>query len=257
MMKNIKTVVIDDEPGNIITLTKIFEEYCPNIEVVATANDILSGEIAIQKHDPQLVFLDIEMPNGNGFDLLNKLAPIHFEVVFVTAYNDYAIKAFKHSAVDYILKPVSITELKNAIVKVNNRLEQNQLNEQIESLLSNLKTDPVGRKKIGIHTTKGIVFEEIDNIMHLQAITSYCNIFFKEKSKLVTSKSLGEIEDILPKNIFFRIHKSHLININYIKQYYKGRGGYIEMEDGTTIEVSTRKRDDFLKLMEGERFIRK
>jgi two-component system LytT family response regulator len=250
-MKSIKAIIIDDEPGNIITLTKIVEEYCPNVEIIATAINIQEGEIAIHKYEPHLVFLDIEMPNGNGFDLLNKLMPIHFEVVFITAYNDYAIKAFRYSAIDYILKPINITDLKNAVIKVNNRLQQNQLNIQIESLLSNLKTDTVSRKKVSIHTTTGIVFEEIENIMHLQGESSYCTVFIKGKSKQMASKSIGEMEDILPENIFCRIHKSHLININYVKQYYKGRGGYVEMEDGTKIEVSVRKKDEFLQLMEG------
>jgi len=249
-MSKIKAIIIDDEPGNIATLTKMVAEYCTDVELLATANDIHQAEKLIHQHQPNLIFLDIEMPHGNGFDLLNNLAPIKFEVVFVTAFNAYAIQAFKYSAVDYILKPVSINDLKNAVIKVKSRLEKHQFNQRIDSLLSNLKTESSGRKKIGIPTLDGIVFEQIDDIMYLQGESSYTTIFLKNKRKEIASKHLGELEELLPQKLFCRIHKSYLININYIKKYVKGRGGNVIMEDGTSIEVSVRKKDEFLKLFE-------
>jgi two-component system LytT family response regulator len=249
-MPKVKAIIIDDEPGNIATLTKMVAEYCTDVELLATANDIHQAEKLIHLHQPDLIFLDIEMPHGNGFDLLNNLAPINFEVVFVTAFNAYAIQAFKYSAVDYILKPVSINDLKNAVIKVKSRIEKHQLNERIDSLLSNMKTEASGRKKIGIPTLDGIVFEQIDDIIFLESDNTYTTIFFKNKRKEITSKSLGELEELLPQKIFCRIHKSYVININYIKKYYKGRGGNVIMEDGTSIEVSVRKKDEFLRLLE-------
>ncbi len=249
-MPKIKTIIIDDEPGNIATLTKMVAEYCTDVELLGTANDIHQAEKLIRQHQPDLIFLDIEMPHGNGFDLLNNLAPINFEVVFVTAFNAYAIQAFKYSAVDYILKPVSINDLKNAVIKVRSLLEKHQLNQRIDSLLSNLKTESSGRKKIGIPTLDGIVFEQIDDIMYLQGESSYTTIFLKNNRKEVASKNIGELEDLLPPKLFCRIHKSYLININYIKKYLKGRGGSVIMEDGTSIEVSARKKDEFLRLFE-------
>ena len=249
-MSKIKAILIDDEPGNIATLTKMVAEYCTDVELLATANDILEAEKLIHQHQPDLIFLDIEMPHGNGFDLLNNLAPIKFEVVFVTAFNAYAIQAFKYSAVDYILKPVSINDLKNAVIKVKNRLEKNQLNQRIDSLLSNLKTESSGRKRMGISTQDGIDFEEFDNIMYLQGENNYTSIYLNNKPKEIASKAIGEFEELLPKKIFCRIHKSYIININYIKKYQKGRGGFVIMQDGTSIEVSIRKKDEFLRLLE-------
>ena len=249
-MPKIKTIIIDDEPGNIATLTKMVAEYCTDVELLGTANDIHQAEKLIRQHKPDLIFLDIEMPHGNGFDLLNNLAPIDFEVVFVTAFNAYAIQAFKYSAVDYILKPVSINDLKNAVIKVRSLLEKHKLNQRIDSLLSNLKTESSGRKKIGIPTLDGIVFEQIDDIMYLQGESSYTTIFLKNNRKEIASKNIGELEDLLPQKLFCRIHKSYLININYIKKYVKGRGGNVIMEDGTSIEVSARKKDEFLRLFE-------
>jgi len=249
-MSKIKAILIDDEPGNIATLTKMVAEYCTDVELLATANDIHEAEKLIHQHQPDLIFLDIEMPHGNGFDLLNNLAPIKFEVVFVTAFNAYAIQAFKYSAVDYILKPVSINDLKNAVIKVKNRLEKNQLNQRIDSLLSNLKTESSGRKRMGISTQDGIVFEEFDNIMYLQGENNYTSIYLNNKPKEIASKAIGEFEELLPKKMFCRIHKSYIININYIKKYQKGRGGFVIMQDGTSIEVSIRKKEEFLRLLE-------
>ena len=250
-MIKIRTVIIDDEPGNIATMKKMVAEYCPDIELLGTANDIHQAEKLIHLHQPDLILLDIEMPHGNGFDLLNNLAPINFEVVFVTAFNAYAIQAFKYSAVDYILKPVSINDLKNAVIKVKSRLEKNQLNKRIDSLLENLKTESSGRKKISITTPDGIVFEELENIMYLQGENNYTTLFLKNKHKEVAARAIGELEELLPLKTFCRIHRSYIININCIKKYYKGRGGYVVMEDGTSIEVSVRKRDEFLRLLEG------
>lgn len=245
-MKKIKTIIIDDEQGNIITLTEMLNSYCPDVQIVGIANNITDGERLIYSEDPELVFLDIEMPFGNGFELLNKLLPIKFEVIFITAFNSYAIKAFKYSVVDYLLKPVNIEELKAAVLKVRNKLDNTNVTLRIDSLLSNLKIEKSGQKKIGISTEDGIIFEEIDNIMYLEAEGFYTVIYMKAGKSVTTSRTLKDFEDMLPENIFFRVHNSSIVNINYIKKYYKGRGGYVEMEDNKKIEVSQRKKDEFL-----------
>lgn len=246
-MQTISAVIIDDEPGNVLTLLELVKQYCPNVIVVGTAPDPLKGYELIVETAPQLVFLDIEMPYGNAFDLLDKLVPVSFEVIFVTAFNDYAIKAFKYAALDYLLKPVNINELKAAVSKVSQRLEEKNINTRIGSLLLNLRSETTVPQKIALPTIDGCSFENINDIMYLQAEGSYTYIFSKEKTKLLVSKNLKEFEDLLPAASFCRVHHSNIININFVKKYYKGRGGYVQMEDGATIEISTRKKGDFFE----------
>lgn len=246
-MQTIKSIIVDDEPGNVVTLTELLTEYCNEIEIIGTASNALQAHDLIKKTDPQLVFLDIEMPYGNAFDLLDKIVPVTFEVIFITAFNNYAITAFKYAAIDYILKPVNIIELKEAIKKVRKRLEDKSINTRINSLLTNLKPENQSAQKIALPTIEGFRFEDVNNITHLEAQGSYTTVFFKAGNKELVSKAIKHFEDILPVSIFCRVHHSHIININYIKKYYKGRGGYVEMEDGTTVEISTRKKDDFLE----------
>jgi len=244
----ISSIIIDDEPGNIATLSGLLKEYCPHIEVAATASNITDGYNIIMQLKPQVVFLDIEMPQGNAFDLLDKLVPINFEVIFVTAFNDYAIKAFKYAALDYILKPVNIRELKDATQKIIKRVEEKNSNARIESLLSNLKQDNTNIHKIALPSSEGFYFEDISRIMAITAVGNYTNVFISGKQKEVVTKSIKEFEDLLPASIFCRVHHSHIININFVKKYYKGRGGYVEMQDGSRIEISVRKKDDFFAL---------
>lgn len=241
----LKCVIIDDEPGNIVTLEELIKAYCPALSIEGTAQNIIAGEQIIEMCKPDLVFLDIEMPFGNAFDLLDKLTPVKFEVIFITAFNDYAIKAFKYAALDYILKPVNIDELKAAVKKTMQRVEEKNINGRISSLLTNLKPENLAVQKIGLPTRDGFCFEEVNNIMYLKAEGSYTHVFIDRKRKEVVSRSLREFEDILPDANFCRVHHSFIVNINFIKKYFKGRGGYIEMLDGATIEVAIRKKEDF------------
>jgi len=192
------------------------------------------------------------MPFGNGFDLLAKLMPINFEVVFTTAFNKYAVQAFRFSAIDYLLKPIDPTELIAAVQKVKVKLASTIVDKRVETLLENIKTDNIGRKKIAFFSVDTMVFEEIDNIMHLQAEGNYTHIYFKNKKKEVVTKRIKEFEELLPNHIFCRVHNSHIININHIKKYHKGRGGYLEMDDDTLIEISQRKREEFLQMIQGK-----
>jgi len=243
----IKTVIIDDEENNIGTLQSLLTQFCPEIEIIGTAGNAKQAFTVINELQPQLVFLDIEMPMGNGFDLLEKLMPVNFEVIFVTAFDQYAITAFKYAAMDYLLKPVSIDDLKRAVNRSAIRIAEKNVNNRIESLIANFRSEAQGLKKIGLPTAEGLVFEEIENIMHLQAESNYTLVYIRNKKKMTITKSLKEFEDLLPANIFCRLHHSHIVNLNYITKYYKGRGGYVELTDGTTVEVSTRKKDDFLE----------
>jgi len=243
----IKTVIIDDEENNIGTLQSLLTQFCPEIEIIGTAGNAKQAFTVINELQPQLVFLDIEMPMGNGFDLLEKLMPVNFEVIFVTAFDQYAITAFKYAALDYLLKPVSIDDLKRAVNRSAIRIAEKNVNNRIESLIANFRSEAQGLKKIGLPTAEGLVFEEIENIMHLQAESNYTFVYIRNKKKMTITKSLKEFEDLLPANIFCRLHHSHIVNLNYITKYYKGRGGYVELTDGTTVEVSTRKKDDFLE----------
>jgi two-component system LytT family response regulator len=243
----IEAIIIDDEQNNIEALQALLTQYCPDVEITGTAPDSQSGLIIIEELQPQLVFLDIEMPFGNGFDLLDRLSSITFEIIFVTAFNEYAIKAIKYAALDYILKPVNITELKNAVAKAVTRLNEKEINKRIAAMLENLKPENQNAQKIGLSTQEGIVFENLNNIIRLEAVGGYTSVEIINKPRIIVSRHLKEFEEILPVSNFFRIHNSHIINVNYLKKYFKGRGGYVEMEDGAKIEVSTRKKDAFLE----------
>ncbi len=243
----IDAIILDDEPGNIVTLTELLKTYCADVNIIATSQSPVEGKELILNLKPQLVFLDIEMPFMNAFDLLDSLKPISFEIIFITAFQSYAIKAFKYSAIDYSLKPISIDELKEAVSKVYKRMVEKNINQRVETLLTGLKTDTVG-KKIVLPFNNSLLFEDVDTISYLAASGSYTYVHFENKKKELVSKTLKEFEDMLPSEQFCRVHNSYLINLKYIKKYIKGRGGFVEMNDGTMIEVSARKKDDFLKL---------
>jgi two-component system LytT family response regulator len=246
-LQKISTVIIDDEPGNIITLVELLKLYCPEVLVEATAADPIKGVEIINQIKPALVFLDIEMPYSNGFQMLDKISPITFEVIFITAFNNYAIKAFKYAAIDYILKPVNITELKEAVKKAAKRLEEKTVNARVSYLLNNLRSENVGEQKIGLAAEGSLYFESLHNIMYLEASGSYTNVFIKNQKKRVVTKKLKDFEDILPDHIFCRVHHSYIININYISQYFKGRSSYVQMQDGANIAIAVRKRENFLQ----------
>jgi two-component system, LytTR family, response regulator len=242
----ISAVLIDDEQNNIESLQSLLAQFCPDVTVAGTAMNSKEGLACIKQHDPHLVFLDIEMPFGNAFDMLEKLMPVDFEVIFVTAFEQYAVKAIKYVALDYLLKPVSIEELKKAVNRARKRIEEKKLNTRIELLLSNMKNEANGPKRIGLPSTEGFSFEDIDNIVRLHADGNLTYVITIHK-KIITSKSLKEFESLLPAATFCRIHHSHIINLNFVRKYIKGRGGYVELTDGTSLEVSSRKKEEFLE----------
>jgi two-component system LytT family response regulator len=242
----INTVIIDDEPGNIRVLKELLKEYCWDIQILGEATHADEALKLIQNVRPDLIFLDIEMPYGNGFDLLDKLMPIEFEVIFVTAFNDYTLKAFRYSALDYLLKPVNLKELREAVKKAGDRLKLKQSNLQLNNLLSNLRQPDTAALKLAIPNIENIVFVRMDNIVRIEANGGYSSIFLKDGQKEISTKNIKEYEDTLPSNMFIRVHNSHIINLHCFSKYHRGRGGLVEMEDGTMIEVATRRRDQFL-----------
>ena len=206
----------------------------------------MEGIGLIEKYKPQLVFLDIEMPKMNGFEMLNVIKEKNFQVIFTTAYDQYAIKAIKYAAFDYLLKPIDIEELKTAVAKIADK-ETSETKKQVELLQQNMQHPKKQLNKLAVPTLDGLLFYDINDIIHLEANSNYTQIFFNNQTKILASKTLKDFEELLPQDIFFRVHHSHLINLNYIKKYIKGDGGQIELQNGTCVDVSRRKKDEFLK----------
>jgi two-component system LytT family response regulator len=225
----------------------MLQEFCPQVQLLGEADNSKTGKKLILETNPQLVFLDIEMPYGNGFDMLNDLMPVNFEIIFVTAFDKYMLQALKYSALDYLLKPVNIDDLKAAVKSAESRVQKNLINQQLQILLDNFKKKEPALKKIAIPTTDGFDFISVSDIVRCEAQGSYTKIHLNDSRSFLISRPLKDYESLLPEDIFFRIHNSHLINLNYIKKYNRGRGGFIELEDNSKIEVATRRKDEFLK----------
>lgn len=240
-------IIIDDELKGRIALRQKLKDYCPEVEIAGEAESGPEGIILLEKQTPDIVFLDIEMPRMDGFNMLLQLPQKNFHLIFTTAYDQYAIKAIKFAAFDYLLKPIDIEELILAISRIN-RLRFSETEKKLEVLNQNL-TDKNSFNKIAISTQNSLLLFEVGDIMYLNATRNYTTIYFKDHPKLIASKTLKDFEDLLPPGIFFRIHHSYIININYIKKYLKGEGGQVELDDGTVLDVSRRKKEEFLKLI--------
>jgi two-component system, LytTR family, response regulator len=244
----IKAILVDDEYKSRENLKMILEEYCADVAVTGQAGSVSEASELILTLKPDLVFLDIQMKMETGFDLLESLHHIDFDIIFVTAYAEYALKAIKFSAVDYVLKPVDISELQEAVEKVIKRRSkaQNLDKGKLEVLLSNLKSDDSENYKIALPTANGLVFVKLKNILYLEAESNYTNFHFADGSKIMVSRTLKEYEEMLANNGFFRIHKSYLINLNEIREYVRGDGGYVVMSNKMALDVSKRKKEPFL-----------
>jgi two-component system LytT family response regulator len=243
----IKAIIVDDELGGRESLSKMLEKNCKHVEVVAKVDSILAAFEAITNKEPDLVFLDIEMPNGNAFDLLEKFKEIHFNIIFTTAYDHYAIKAIKFSAVDYLLKPIDPEELVQAVKRFEERIGQKKsLDKQFKTLLSNIRPDNK-LKKVGIPDGDGLIFINLSDIIRCDSDGNYTFFILTNGKKIIASRTLGEYEQLFAEDNFFRIHRSHLINLEHVKKYIKGEGGYVVMTDNSQVEVSRRNKTDFLE----------
>ncbi len=246
-----KAIIVDDEMRGAQSLQKILHHIAPEIEVAALAHSGAEGIEAIQKHDPSLVFLDIQMPDMTGFDMLQKLKKINFSVVFTTAYDEFALKAFRFAAIDYLLKPIDIDDLSAAIQKVkqlNSVTPVESKAEPLAKLFSQIQKS--GEKKLALPTNDGLLFIPVEEVVSLEAASNYTFFFTENNGKIVVSKTLGDFEELLEANDFFRVHNSYLINLHKIEKYIKGEGGYVVMTNGSSIEVSRRRKEEFMKRLE-------
>ncbi|MDH5474353.1 MAG: LytTR family DNA-binding domain-containing protein [Cyclobacteriaceae bacterium] len=243
----INAIVIDDERKGRNLLANVISKYCPEVEVIGEAENIKKAYEVINNTHPDLVFLDIEMPNGNGFDLLKKFSDINFDIIFTTAYDHYAIKAIKYSALDYLLKPIDIDDLQVAVKKVvRKRNKPTNINESIEVLLSSLNGKKI-TNKIGIPDHEGVSLVEIKDIIRCQSSSNYTIIYLSDGSKITSTRTLKEYDHLFNGMPFMRVHNSNLINLHHIKRFVKGDGGYVILSDDSEVEVSRRRKNELLE----------
>jgi two-component system LytT family response regulator len=245
----LKTIIIDDESHIRITLARFLEKYCPQTKLVGEANNIATGKNLILKQNPDLVLLDIEMDDGTGFDLLNSLKQIDFKVIFITAYEKYAIQAFKYSAVDFLLKPVNPLELSEAVTRVSEINQANYL-ERLKALEDNLLSKDSNEQRILFSTHENIFMIKIKDILFCESDGCYTWVYSTVEDKFLISKPLKEYDELLSGNGFYRCHKSFLINLSHIKRFEKKEGGYIVLNDNHKIPVAHRKKEDLIKMFE-------
>ncbi|MBS1746657.1 MAG: response regulator transcription factor [Bacteroidetes bacterium] len=243
----LNVVIVEDEPKNVTLLKKMLNMYCPQVNVSGDANSVEGAVKKIQACKPDLVLLDIEVSGGNAFHILDLLQPICFDVVFITAYDNYMLQAIKYSALDYLFKPVNIQELIAAIHKSSNKLIKQKTFKQVQVLLQNI-SKPKALSSLALPNATGLQFITIQNIVKCEAMGSYTNIFTSDGKSVIASRTLKEFEEILPHENFFRTHHSFIINLNFIARYHKGNGGYIEMIDNSQVPLAARRKNDFIKL---------
>ncbi len=242
----VNCIIVDDEMKSRESLKILVEDFCEGVKVSALCQNVDEGLKAIETYKPKIVFLDIQMQRETGFDLLERIKKVDFEVIFTTAYSEYAIKAFKFSAIDYLLKPIDIEELKRAIAKVEQKTS-GDFSSRLEHLVQNLKSNNSHQRfKLALPSSDGLVFVKVEDIVYCEASSNYTNIFMSDGKKYVVSRTLKEYEDLLGEQDFFRIHNSYLINLNSIKKYVRGEGGYVVMNNDTSLDVSKRKKESFL-----------
>src|SRR6185437_12559519 len=247
-MDPLKAILIDDELPSLQNLQQKLGEFCPDIMVIATAQKPEEAIRLIEQNQPDVIFLDIEMPRMNGFKMLEEINEKDFDIVFTTAYNLYAIDAVRISAFDYLVKPVAVKDLQNCVARLfKDQLRQTP--EKLDVLRQNLSDSRSQSDKITISTNEGIEFIEIKEIMRIESSSNYSKIFFKDGRSLLVTKLLKDFEEILLPYRFYRIHNSHLINLSYIKKYVRGDGGQVVMQNDEIIDVARRKKEEFLRLI--------
>jgi two-component system LytT family response regulator len=246
-LKKIKAILIDDESSSRNSLKKRIMAYCEDIEIIGECESGEEGLLQIEEKQPDLVFLDVEMPRMNGFTMLQHLKNRNFELIFTTAYDHYAIQAIRYSALDYLVKPIEVSELIESVKRVKEKREQHLPKARVETLLYNLMDEKMLHHRIAISSLDGFQFVPIYDIICLEANSNYTEISVRDKSKITVAKTLKEFEELLPASIFIRIHHSYIINKNFVQRYIKGEGGQVVMANGKILDVSRRKKDLFLK----------
>jgi len=239
-----RTVIIDDESKGRMTLRNFIKKYAPQLEIVGEAEDVASAVKLIDEAKPELVFLDIQMPDGTGFDVLGLVEFNDFKLIFCTAFDQYAVKAFRFSAIDYLLKPLDPDVFVAAVNKLPERPDDH-LAEQLEVLLSSKNEF----SRIALHSSEGIHLVNISEIIRCESSVNYTNFFLKNKKEILVTRTLKEFDELLTPHHFLRVHKSHLINLAHVKTYLKGEGGWVKMSDGSTVEVSRRKKEHLMSVL--------
>jgi len=242
---SLKAIIIDDEPYCCEALATLLEDI-PEVEIMAVCPNAADALAGIQKYSPDLVFLDVEMPKMNGFEMLEQLASVNFEIIFTTSYDQYALKAIRFSAIDYLLKPIDEEELRTAIQKVIQR-SQKPITQQLEILLQKIHQPSTPINKIAMPTMEGLQMIPVDSIISCESDSNYTILQLKNNKKLIVSRTLKEIEELLEEHSFVRVHRCYLANMNEVEKYVKGEGGYLVMSDGTTIDVARNKKEVLLK----------
>ena len=246
----IKAIVVDDEIKARESITTILAKVFPEVVLLGEAGGVEEAYLLIEKVKPNTVFLDIKMPDGTGFDLLRRFQKVPFKVVFVTAFDQYAIEAFKFATFDYLLKPISTLEFRETITRLNETLaEQEDLSVKIDAFLNNLDTLEIARKKIVLKTNNSIHLVNLGNITHCEADGNYTWVHIQSKPKILISKPLKYFDEMLADTIFFRVHQSHLVNLNYVSRIDKVDGGVLVLNDDTTMPVAVRKREQLFQLL--------
>jgi two-component system LytT family response regulator len=244
----IKTIIVDDEQHCIDRLKDLLQTgYANSVDLAGSFRSVAEGYKAMNEIRPELIFLDVQIHEKTGFDLLREIGRTDFEVIFTTAYDKFAVQAFKFSALDFLLKPVDRDDLKLAMDKYYARRKKDTENKSLEVLLHNIKPQGGFPGRIMVPTSSGFEIFDVADIIRCESDINYTTIYLKNKQKLVVAKTLKEFEEMLMEHRFFRIHNSHLVNLAYIKSYNRGKGGSVTLTDGMELEVSTRRKDDFLK----------
>ncbi|MFM2393717.1 MAG: hypothetical protein RLZZ546_1699 [Bacteroidota bacterium] len=251
----IKAIIIDDETHCIETLAEKIKIYCPSIEIIERFDKPQEALEYLNSHKPDVVFMDIEMPILNGFMLLEKIKQIEFKIIFTTAYDQYAIKAIRFSAFDYLLKPIDKDELILVAERLKSHTGTSPIKDQIEVLMQQLKNTNSHQLKISIPTSEGILFPYVKDIVRIESSSNYSIFYLTNNKKVMVSRTLKEFEDMLSQYDFFRIHNSHLINLKKIVKVLKGEINQVELDSGDLIEISRRRKDEFLKVLKTMDFV--
>lgn len=251
----IKTLIIEDEQKSRDVLLKIIEKNCPQLSIVGTASSVSEGVSQIKALSPDLVFLDITMPDGSGFDLLEQVQGYKFDLIFATASNNHAIRAFKYSACDYLLKPIDVEELKSAVSRIEKRKNETPDMQNLNFLIQQLKKSDDNFQKITLPTGNAYEIINLKDIVRCEADGSYTYFYLTDKRKLMVSASLKHYEELLPEQDFIRVHHHNLINMNHVVRFLKEDGGYAVMSDGSKIEISRRKKDVFMDRLKSFKLI--
>lgn len=246
----IRSLIIDDETSNRQNLGHLLKRYCPQVEVIGEAKDGESGIDLISKTNPDLIFLDIRMPGGDAFDMLEQFQSVDFEIIFITAYDEYAFRAFEFNALDYLLKPVNFQQLTLAVEKAHEKIKLREENLHLKNLINNLQLDN-GEKRIALPSEEKTEFVPVKDIIRCQADSNYTRFYLTENRSILVSKTLKDYETALDNSNFIRVHNSHLVNLEQIKAISKRDGGYLEMSDGSQVPISRNRKEEINKLLMG------